>query len=95
MKPGVIFLNTARAGLVDYEALYKALEEGKVAAAGLDVDELGLYPGLLSCGSVLLTPHNAYNTVEAVERINQTTKQNIISFVHGGGAVLNSTSSNT
>lgn len=59
MKDGVIIINTARGGLIDDEALIRALEAGKVAAAGLDCVEnenLAENP-LAAMDHVILTPH--------------------------------------
>ena len=63
MKPTAIFINTARAGLVDYDALTEALQTGKIRGAGLDVyvDEggHGLDPAnpLLALDNVTMMPH--------------------------------------
>lgn len=59
MKDGVIIINTARGGLIDDEALIRALESGKAAAAGLDCVEnenLSENP-LAAMDRVILTPH--------------------------------------
>ncbi len=66
MKPTAILINAARGGVVDSEALYRALNENRIAAAGLDVHEqepLGDSP-LRGLPNVLLTPHAAAATVE-------------------------------
>ncbi|MGE5617696.1 MAG: C-terminal binding protein [Sphingomonadaceae bacterium] len=62
MKPSAVVLNTARGPVVDEEALVKALREGWIAGAGLDVyEEEPLDPTspLLTMENVLLTPHTA------------------------------------
>ncbi|MFZ5905975.1 MAG: hydroxyacid dehydrogenase [Nitrospirota bacterium] len=107
MKDGVVLINTARGDIVDVKALVKAIAEGKVAAAGLDVlpeesvirEEAELLYSvyqkrnvletllanhiLLHLRNVIITPHSAFNTREAVERILNTTAENIISFIGG------------
>lgn len=107
IKRGSVFINTARGGLVETSALVKALEEGIISAAGLDVleeegdmnDEMNLlnnpHPKLEELKNVLannylidhprviVTPHIAFNTDEAIKRILDTTVENIISFKGG------------
>lgn len=63
MKPTAIFLNTARGGLVDEEGLIKALQEGVIGGAGLDVlaDEFpSMDNPLFQMDNVIVTPHIAY-----------------------------------
>ncbi len=65
-RNGLIFINCARGGLVDHDALVTALDSGHVAAAGLDVTEPEpLPPGhtLLHRANVIVTPHIASSTV--------------------------------
>ncbi|OPY78634.1 MAG: D-lactate dehydrogenase [Syntrophus sp. PtaU1.Bin005] len=107
MKEGVVLINTARGDVLDIKALAKAIGDGKVAAAGLDVlpEEGGIREEsellrsvydkkhdletmllnhiLLRLRNVIITPHSAFNTREAVERILSTTVGNIISFTEG------------
>lgn len=85
MKDGVIIINTARGSLIDSKAMIRGLESGKIGAAGLDVieDETELYYFNL-CGqpmtnhelailesfpNVVVTPHIAFYTAEAVEHM--------------------------
>ncbi|MCG3150236.1 MAG: D-lactate dehydrogenase [Verrucomicrobiae bacterium] len=106
IKRGAILINTSRGGLVDTEALLKALETGILAGAGLDVlegeeavlEESALLgdktnPELLRRAiqnhlilkkpNVVFTPHNAFNSQEALERILDTTAGNIAAFAAG------------
>jgi D-3-phosphoglycerate dehydrogenase len=67
MKPGAYIINCARGGIVDEEALYKALKEKKIAGAALDVfiKEPPFDSKLLSLDNIILTPHLGASTEEA------------------------------
>jgi len=68
MKPGVIFVNTARAGLVDEGAFIAALRSGRIRHAGLDVfhaEPLNRDHPLARMENVTLTAHAAFRTLEA------------------------------
>lgn len=66
MKKGIVIVNTARGGVMDEDALVKALENGRVWSAGLDVyqQEPNIHPGLVSNPHVCLLPHMGTTTVE-------------------------------
>lgn len=84
LKDGAILLNTARGELVETDELVKALQSGKIWAAGLDVvEESAQSAQLTTMENVIITNHNAYNTVEAIERINRATADNIVHFLDG------------
>ncbi|MFA6214871.1 MAG: hydroxyacid dehydrogenase [Candidatus Micrarchaeia archaeon] len=72
MKKNAVIVNTARGGLVDEDALYSALKEGRIGGAALDVFPSEPYSGKL-CGlsNVVLTPHIGGSTREAQARIGQ------------------------
>ncbi len=59
MKPSAIFINTARGGVADDVALIQALQEKRIAGAGIDVfeNEPALNPAFLALDNVVLTPH--------------------------------------
>ncbi len=76
MKEGVFVLNCARGGIVDEKALLKALKEGKVAGAGMDVFETepptsDVEKELLSLPNVVATPHIGASTKEAQKRVGK------------------------
>lgn len=81
-KPGVVFVNCARGGLVDHDALVDALRSGQVAAAGLDVTDPEPLPTdhpLLAMENVIVTPHIASSTVVGRERmLTQAVEQVLI-----------------
>ncbi|GAB7386227.1 phosphoglycerate dehydrogenase [Bacillaceae bacterium] len=71
MKPGVRIINCARGGIIDEKALYRAITEGKVAGAALDVfeQEPPVDNPLLTLPQVVVTPHLGASTVEAQENV--------------------------
>ncbi len=106
VKKGALFINTARASIIEPEALHYALDTGIFGGAGLDVFEgedlvkeenqmLSRNVSvehlkavlekniLLNRENVIITPHIAFDSVEAVERILQTTVDNIVAYSAG------------
>lgn len=86
MKPTALLLNTSRGGLIDEHALAAALNEGRLAGAGLDV--LSSEPPtpdnpLLTAKNCILTPHLAWATHAARERLLRIAAQNIRAFLDG------------
>jgi len=82
MKNGVYLVNTARGGVVSEEALLKALDSGKVAAAALDVfeEEPTKNERIYTHDRISLTPHIGASTNEAQERIGGEIIQIIQNF---------------
>jgi D-3-phosphoglycerate dehydrogenase / 2-oxoglutarate reductase len=86
MKPAAYLINTARGGIVDEKALYDALASGKLAGAGLDVFEQEPPPvghDLHGLPNVIMAPHVAGVTREAVDRMSEQTARNILSALDG------------
>lgn len=104
IKKGALLVNTSRGGLIDTDALIKALDDGRIAGAGLDVLEgedlvkedrqllSHHFPRerletllrnhiLLHRENVVITPHVAFYSQEALQRILDTTVDNIRGFV--------------
>ena len=92
MKPTAYLINTARGGIVDEKALYEALVSGKIAGAGLDVFEIEPPPvgqPLHALSNVIMAPHVAGVTVEAVSRMSEQTARNILSALDGAPIRIN------
>jgi D-3-phosphoglycerate dehydrogenase / 2-oxoglutarate reductase len=86
MKATAYLINTARGGIVDEPALYDALVSGKLAGAGLDVFEQEPPPkghSLFGLPNVIMAPHVAGVTREAVDRMSEQTARNILSALDG------------
>ena len=83
MKNGAALVNCARGGVVDEEALLKALDSGKLAFAGLDVfiNEPTPAKSILSHPKISLTPHTGASTNEAQDRIGVSLAEQIISIL--------------
>ena len=80
MKDTAFLINTARGGVVDEKALLKALNEGKIAGAALDVfeNEPPLDWSLVKHPKLVATPHLASSTKEAQVRVGKLTAEKII-----------------
>jgi phosphoglycerate dehydrogenase-like enzyme len=86
MKPSAYFINTARGALVDEQALVEALEQGTIAGAGIDVYRQEPMPAdhpLRKAPRCVLTPHNAFNAVEAAEEMSRLSAENVLTLMRG------------
>jgi len=86
MKPTAILVNTARGGVVDDAALVKALKDGTIRAAGLDVfeNEPALNPGFLDLRNVVLLPHIGSSTESTRRAMAMTAARNLVAALTGG-----------
>jgi glycerate dehydrogenase len=88
MKPTAFLINCARGGIVDESALVKALQTGKIAGAAVDV--LSIEPPKdsnplleVKLPNLIITPHIAWASKEARQRIIDQTVENIRAFKAG------------
>ena len=86
MKPTAVLVNTARGAVVDEAALVRALREGWIAAAGLDVyeQEPRLAPGLAGCPTAVLAPHLGSATVRTRAAMAELCAANALAALGGG-----------
>jgi len=86
MKPGAILINTSRGGVVDQGALIAALQSGRLGGAGLDVqtpEPPARDNPLFQMDNVVLTPHYASTTVEAIADLGRKVNQQVVQFLRG------------
>jgi D-3-phosphoglycerate dehydrogenase len=92
LKPGALLINTARGALVDEAALVSLLREGYLGGAGLDTFEgIDIFSGhegppdhpLLGLENVVLTPHVAAGSVQAMEDVARGSVENVVAVLAG------------
>lgn len=86
MKSNAIFINTARGGVVNQNDLYKALKDGHIRAAGLDVttpEPLPLDNPLLKLNNVVILPHIGSSIIETRKKVSNITVENILAGLAG------------
>jgi D-3-phosphoglycerate dehydrogenase len=87
MRPGSILINTARGGILDEDALVKALEEGRIACAGLDVfqaEPVDRKHPLFQMKSVIVTPHIGAVSDSSAEEMRIRPISEVIRVLQGG-----------
>jgi len=86
MKSSAYIINVARGPIIDKNALYNILNEEKIAGAAIDVfdqEPLEATSPFLQLSNIILTPHIAYKTEEALIRRAKITIGNIVHFIKG------------
>lgn len=86
LRPGTVVVNTARGGIVDEDALCRAVSDGRVAGIGLDVFETEPLPedsALRQVPGALLTPHKIGHTVECNDSLAQAAIENLDRALRG------------
>ncbi|MBC5736771.1 C-terminal binding protein [Lawsonibacter faecis] len=86
MKEGAFFINVARGGLVDEDALEGALSSGRLAGAGIDVvnaEPLSGESPLFRHENVVVTPHMGWYSEESAEELNRKCAEEVVRFLRG------------
>jgi phosphoglycerate dehydrogenase-like enzyme len=86
MKPSAVVVNTSRGPVIDEKALYRALKEGRIRGAALDVFEQEPTPienPLLKLDNVVLSPHSASATWETRRKMAEMAVNNIKAYLEG------------
>jgi D-3-phosphoglycerate dehydrogenase len=92
MKPGAVLINTSRGALVDEVQLVEALRDGRLSGAGIDTfEQINIFDTderppdhpLLGLENVVLTPHIAAQSVQAMEDVSTGGVENIVAILNG------------
>ena len=86
MKRGAFFINTSRGGVVDEQALFSALESGKLSGAAVDVlksEPMAENCVLLNAKNIIITPHTAWAPLATRKRLLDIVISNIEAFLSG------------
>lgn len=86
MKPSSVLINTSRGGVIDENALVRALEAGQIGGAALDVTDPEPPPAdnpLLSLENVIVTPHAAFYSVAATAELARKAAENVVTVLQG------------
>ncbi len=88
MKKSAILVNTARGAIIDSASLIKALKDGEIAGAGVDVLDLEPPPPAhpllqIRCPNLLITPHNAWGSRETRQRLVNALSENLAGWLNG------------
>lgn len=86
MKRGAMLVNTCRGGVVDTEAVARALQDGRLKGAGLDVFEqepLALDSPLMECPNAVLTPHASWYSEESYSELKRRVTEAVAAVIRG------------
>jgi D-3-phosphoglycerate dehydrogenase / 2-oxoglutarate reductase len=86
MKPSAFVISTCRGGVIDEEELVKALQEGRIRGAGLDVfsqEPIPVTHPLLAFENVIVSPHSAALTLECAGRMDERAAKNCLDAIDG------------
>ena len=86
MKENAIVINVARGGIIEEEALVKALDRGRIRGAGLDVfahEPVDIYGPLIQHEKILCTPHAAWNSAESEIERRRKSAEDVVRALRG------------
>ena len=86
IKECQVFVNTSRGGTVDYDLLAKALKDGRIRFAALDVvdhEPADFNSEIFTCDNVIFTPHAAFYSETALEEVRRRSAENVTNYLTG------------